>query len=661
MKNKITKLFLALLAITLSNNVSAQVETRPMSKKVQEATNVEFLKEFANKKTQEYEKAIEIARSRGRSIVEETEEGKKISLAGYDEVTGELLYITTYNNSPTKSSLATANAKPLHLRGIAGAGMNVGVWDGGIGLVSHLAFSGGRYVVKQNSAIDDHAAHVAGTVAAGEFGSVTIAKGFAYQSRIYAYDYNNDIPEMTTAASNTTDPIYLSNHSYGLDYVGSGANSSVLGQYSSRTRDYDVLANNAPFYTMVVAAGNDRNKSNIPAKPGGKDLLTGSSVAKNTVVVAATQGTDDFSGVTGLTSVTNVGGVGPFMSSFSSYGPTDDFRIKPDIAAKGVDVTSVGIKGVADIANMQGTSMAAPAVTGVFALWQSYYKQLNPDYMRSASVRALMAHTAREAGPAPGPDFMFGWGLIDATKGVDIIDKAKANTALFRELELPQGATFEYEFPYDGVEPLIATIAWNDPAGTVSSQPDLLLKKLVNDLDLRIINTATNQVYYPWSLTPIWNIAPTAGNISVNNTDNGRDNIEKVEPQGTVLAGTYKVVVNHKGALQGGNQFYTLIISGAGGTMPATDGKASTENIILQNLNVYPNPTDSYLNISGDLETLMNASAQIFDISGKKVQDVDLNFSSNSTTIDVSTLKVGTYILTISKGEAKQSYKFIKK
>ena len=659
MKNKITKLFLALLAITLSNNVNAQVETRPMSKKVQEATNVEFLKEFAKKKNEEYEKAVQIAKSRGRSV-EEIRDGKKIALAGYNEETGELIYITTYNNSPTKSSLATANAKPLHSRGIAGAGMNVGVWDGGVGLTNHLGFSGGRYVIKQNASLDDHAAHVAGTVAAGEFGTF-VAKGFAYNAKIYAYDYHNDISEMTLAATNTIDPIYLSNHSYGYDYVGNNGPESILGQYNARVRDYDVLANNVPYYTMVVAAGNDRNKSNIPAKAGGKDLLTGSSVAKNTVVVAATQGTDDFSGITGPTSVINVGGVGPFMSSFSSYGPTDDFRIKPDISAKGVDVTSVGIEGPASIANMQGTSMAAPAVTGVFALWQSYYDQLNGDYMRSASVRALMAHTAREAGPAPGPDFMFGWGLIDAAKGVDIIDKAELNTALFRELELPQGSTFEYEFPYDGVEPLVATIAWNDPAGTVSSLPDLMLPKLVNDLDLRIINIATNQVYYPWSLTPNWNIGPTAGNISVRNVDNIRDNIEKVEPQGVVPPGIYKVVVNHKGTLQGGTQFYTLIISGAGGTMPPTDGVASVEDIILNDLTIYPNPVDSSLNITGDLQTLNNAKINIYDISGKKVKDITLNFESNNAVIDVSALQTGTYILTVSKNGAKQSYKFIKK
>src|SRR5690606_3297556 len=109
---------------------------------------------------------------------------------------------------------------------------------------------------------------------------------------------------------------------------------------------------------------------------------------------------------------------GTFINTYSNYGPTDDFRIKPDIAAKGGEynidsVISVGSSSVAAMATMQGTSMAAPAVTGVFALWQGYHKTVFDTYMRSASVRALMAHTAREAGPADGLDFMIGWGLID--------------------------------------------------------------------------------------------------------------------------------------------------------------------------------------------------------------------------------------------------------
>lgn len=667
MKNKITKLFLALLTFALGSNAQAQVQNRPvgenqpMSDKIRKATNFAFLEQFAKEKEAEYEKAVKIATELSKPI-RKVEDGKVVMLMGYDEESKELIYGTTHNNSTNGSSLQTANAKPLHAAGIFGAGMNVGVWDGGIALASHLAFSSGRYVVKQSTSVDDHAAHVAGTVGAGSFTGGVDAMGFATKARIYGWDFGNDISEMTTAATNTADPIYLSNHSYGLDYVGSGANSSILGQYSARTRDYDVVAYNVPYYTIVTSAGNSRGDGRIPQKSGGKDLLTWAASAKNTIVVAATNGTENFSGITGPSSVNTIGGVPPFIAGFSSYGPTDDFRIKPDIAAKGVNVKSVGITGLASTEVMSGTSMSSPAVTGVVALWQSYYKQVNTDYMRSASVRALMAHTAREAGPAAGPDFMFGWGLIDANKGRQIIDQAQAGTVLFRELELPNRATFEYSFTYDGVDPLVATIAWADPAGTVTTQTDLNIKKLVNDLDLRLINTDTNDTYYPWSLVQDWQISPSSTGIAVRTVDNARDNIEKIEPQ-AALAGNYKIVVNHKGALQSGNgnQNYTLIISGAGGVMPPTDGKASAENIILQNLNIYPNPTDSYLNISGDLEVLVKASAQIFDISGKKVQDVNLNFTSDNATIDVSTLRAGTYILTISKGEAKQSYKFIKK
>src|SRR5690606_23964347 len=265
-----------------------------------------------------------------------------------------------------------------------------------------------------------------------------------------------------------------------------------------------------------------------------------------------------------------------------------------------------------------------------------------------------------ETGPAAGPDFMFGWGLIDADKGRQIIDQAAENTALFGEFEIAQNTTFEYEFEYDGAEPLVATIAWNDPAGTVTSQANLNLAKLVNDLDLRLINTDNNTVYYPWSLVHNIGLAATSTGIAVRDVDNTRDNIEKIEPE-NAAAGNYKLVVSYKGTIQGGSQDYTLIISGAGGQMPETDGLASIEDKILSELKVYPNPVDSYLNIDGDLEALVNAKVQICDLSGKRIQEADLNFNSNNAGIDVSALNPGVYILKISKETATQSYKFVKK
>jgi hypothetical protein len=59
------------------------------------------------------------------------------------------------------------------------------------------------------------------------------------------------------------------------------------------------------------------------AAKGGFDMLTGSSVSKNVLVVAAVNAVATYNGPSSVV-----------MSSFSNYGPTDDGRIKPDISAK---------------------------------------------------------------------------------------------------------------------------------------------------------------------------------------------------------------------------------------------------------------------------------------------------------------------------------------
>src|SRR5690606_29087329 len=160
---------------------------------------------------------VEIARAQGKSLGGVNEEDGSVSvLKGYDEETGSLIYIKTFgsvkdanmffNNVAVGSSLQTANAKPLHTDNIIGAGMIVGVWDGGAGLSNHLGFATGRYQPKNNPnsnpVLDKaHAAHVAGTVAAGEFGTFE-AKGFAYGATVHAYyGLLNDLSSMTAAAT----------------------------------------------------------------------------------------------------------------------------------------------------------------------------------------------------------------------------------------------------------------------------------------------------------------------------------------------------------------------------------------------------------------------------------------------------------------------------
>ncbi len=642
MKNKITKLSLILLVSSFAVNAQ-DVKSK---EQILSVTNVKALNQFEveiKKETAEnLRKAYELAERMGKPISGIDESGYKYQLIGVDEQYNELLYYRTFNNIAKGSSLQTANAKPLQALGLTGKGINVGVWDGGAVLSSHFSLAG-RVQIKENKPTDDHATHVSGTIAANDF--VPDAKGFATEAIILSYEYNGDIAEMTPESKN----LLVSNHSYGLDASKAGAViPGIFGRYDSRSAAYDIIANNAPMYTMVFAAGNDRKFKYNPTKSG-RDLLSWGGVSKNTIVVAATKGTENFTEVAGINSPMN------FLSDFSSWGPTDDFRIKPDIAAKGSLVFSITNTGNAATDIMSGTSMAAPAVTGVVVLWQEYFNQLFGRYMRSATVRAIMAHSAREAGEAEGPDYKFGWGLINADGGAQVMRDKTQKRAVLAELKMTQGQELVYDFAYDGKQPLIATIAWNDPAGDPLNTTDTNYPALINDLDIKVINVDNNQEFLPWGLSHSWT---SEGGSIARRMVNDRDNIERVNVN-SLLPGNYKVVINHKGNLKGGGQEFSLVISGAG-TIMNDIGDLSSKKQMFKRLNLYPNPANDIVNLEGDINELQGANIVLYDITGKKIIDKTNAFQNTIESLNISNLPQGMYLLDISNNGKRQVMKFIK-
>ncbi len=461
---------------------------------------------------------------------------------------GEILYYSNYNVSAARST----RANHLNIGGslglnLDGQNMTAYVWDGGATRVTHQEFDGpgGNNRVVINDGVTTlngnsfHAQHVTGTIVAS--GVQANAKGMAPQATARTNDWNSDISEATTAAANG---MLLSNHSYG--FRASAIPDQYFGAYIDESRAWDEIMFNAPYYLMVVAAGNDGNDNSSNAQPldgnSSYDKLTGHSTSKNNMVVANAQDA-------------NINSSGELVSvsinSSSSEGPTDDYRIKPDITGNGTGVYSTYDNSDTAYNSITGTSMASPNVTGTLLLLQQHYNNLNGNFMKAATLKGLALHTADDAGPS-GPDVVYGWGLLNAKAAAEAIT-AKGSESKIEELTLTSGQTYTITVDSDGTNPLMASISWTDRAGTAVTATNSNAAVLVNDLDIRVTKGSTT--YNPYRLT----------GITTNGTgDNTVDPFERIDVANAT--GTYTITVTNKGSLTGGSQNFSLIVTGLTGT-----------------------------------------------------------------------------------------------
>ncbi len=540
------------------------------------------------------------------------------------------LFFTIFNDGSSK----TINANKLYPGGslglnVTGSGITVGIWDGGKVRNTHVELAGKITLGDDADELSPHATHVTGTVMAT--GVSPLRRGIAYGASGITHDWDDDHSEMIDFAAQG---YLVSNHSYG--YSGADLPTWKFGSYDGSSIEIDQVANASPYYQAVIAAGNDRNDFDVEQNnlKGGYDLLSGTAVSKNGITVAA---------VEELTNYNDANDV--MMSSFSNFGPPDDGRIKPDISAKGVETSScVSTSNVAyDV--FSGTSMAAPAISGMIALLQKHYNNLNPStYMRASTVRGLICHSAREAGFWDGPDYEYGWGLADAAAAAQIITN-KGTTSILEENNLANGETFTKQFAVSGTQDIAVTIAWTDPVGSanINGSTDSRSARLKNNLDLKVLKDGN--IYYPWKMDPD---APTAE--ATHDSDNDVDNVEKVQIA-NAEPGVYTIQVTHKGTLSGngGNQVFSLIANGT--TALATNAVEFNDNIVL-----YPNPVRNQLGFgvpnNGEV-----TNVAIFDILGKQVKSASALIGNS---IDLSDLAGGIYLARFTYNGASFTKKFIK-
>ena len=454
--------------------------------------------------------------------------------------------------------------------GISGEGYNqLGSWDAGHVRRTHQEFTdqGASRAIPMdgNYVTHYHSTHVAGTLIAA--GVEPTAKGMSYGAELKYWEWGNDASEMAAAAAQGLE---ISNHSYGppggwesnngnwywIGDTGIDQNEDYqFGFYNNLSRQMDQIAFNAPFYLMCRSAGNERGEGpsyagtdgnpEIDGGTDGYDCISPVKLGKNILSVGAVREVLDYNNPDDVV-----------MSSFSSWGPVDDGRIKPDIVGKGVSVYSTMDGSNTSYSSLNGTSMSTPNVVGTLALLQKYYQDTHDaSPMRSATLKGLAIHTADEAGDHPGPDYIFGWGLMNAEIAAHIITDDLGQNVI-DELVLTGGDIYTREINVpEGVE-LRITICWTDPPGIpVSPQLNPRDPMLVNDLDLKITDAAAN-AYFPYKLNPE---NPAAA--ATTDSKNAVDNVESVyiaEPE----SGTYTITITHDGLLEGDEQAFSIIISG---------------------------------------------------------------------------------------------------
>ncbi len=503
--------------------------------------------------------AIDYALEHDLPIRQVFADGTVMEIQFLDE-SGKPLYYKTMN-AEAAATTATDQLYEGSDLGLAlsGKGIKVGIWDAGLVLSSHIEFEGRAQIV-EGSEVAEHATHVTGTILAK--GINQAAKGMAFAATSLNYDgLNGDTPEMKKEAEKG---LLLSNHSYGAvlgwnynsannswEWFGDASVSSLedyrFGFYSTESAIWDDIAYNYPYYLIVKAAGNDRNDTGngtgAPAD-GPYDIIGPQGVAKNVLTVGSVNP------LTGnYTSPDDIS-----IAPYSSWGPTDDGRIKPDLVGMGQNVLSTSAAGDDQYSTLSGTSMAAPNVCGSLALIQQLYYQQKGKYLSSAALKALAIHTAYEAGTADGPDYQFGWGLLNS-EGVAKMLLLDGRAGFFIiEDSLADGEV--YTIALDGVsagQKLTATLVWTDPPGlaetTATVDPENI--KLINDLDLRIVDSS-DSVYLPWAMNPDTKQAYRG--------DNFRDNVEKIQALAT-LNGNYTLQISHKDSLFNGKQNFALVVS----------------------------------------------------------------------------------------------------
>lgn len=401
-----------------------------------------------------------------------------------------------------------------------------------------------------------HGTHVAGSVAADRLATATPTDpayddgdGMAPNAQILFQDIGND-NSGCLAISDLLGTLQQA-AAGGASIHTNSWGSNARGAYTSTSATVDTFTRGEQSSLVLFSAGN--------SGPGA-DTIGAPATAKNALTVGAL-----------------LHGNSTSVVGFSSRGPTDDGRTKPDIQAPGTnirsaagDTTNDGNIEAGSISTKSGTSMSTPTVAGAAAMLRQYFtdgfypsgsrtaQDADPPsgaLMKAALLNGTLAQPAFNV-----PSNSYGWGRVWLDNNLFFAGDTRYLRFWDRlnETGLSTGDVHAYGVDVAAGEELRVTLVWTDVAAAPGAGVTL-----VNDLDL--------QVTAPGGSTFRGNVF-SASESTAGGAFDRLNNVEQVLLPNPV-AGRYEISVIGEsipgdGSLLSDQQGYALALSAAAPPVP---------------------------------------------------------------------------------------------
>ena len=398
-------------------------------------------------------------------------------------------------------------------RNYTGDGVGVMVRDDGR-LGPHIDFEG-RIIDNNGGGGGTHGDGVGGIMTgAGNLNPKN--KGMASGADIYVVNYVSSFTDNATLSRIMSGEVQITNSSY-----GNGCNDG----YTTTAVNVDNQINTYTSALHVFSCGNSNSLNcGYGAGSGWGTITGGHKQAKNVIATAST----NFAGG---------------LSSFSSWGPATDGRIKPDLTAHGEGQISTTENN--GYQTFGGTSAASPGSAGTAAQLYEVYADANGGALpQSALVKAAMLNTAQDYGNV-GPDYKYGWGMLNGYRAAQLIEDDR-----FLSDNISQGGsnTHVISVPAGTVQARFM-VYWNDPAATAGANP-----ALVNDLDM-VVTDPSSGTHLPYILDPTAN--STALNTPATNGIDRLNNMEQVVFD-SPAAGNYSIAIAGFNVPMGPQEYFVV-------------------------------------------------------------------------------------------------------